>query len=519
MKRTAMRAAGATIAVAGAVALTAPSAPAAAGEPAHRPAPALLAGAAADRLVAADPAAFRLSEADELVQQSNLTGAGLQYVAYERTHRGLPVLGGDAVVVTDAAGTVLSTRVAQTRELDVTSTRAAIPAAAATRTARAQLRRVDRVGTPRLVVVADGAGRLAYEVAVAGADRRNRPARLHVVVDARSGRVIDDRTRNDVVHATGNGAYYGKQDLGGLEAGKMVDPSRPGLQCGGRNGAPYASASNEYGTGGAMDLPSGCADALWGAQKEWDMLKDWLGRNGMDGAGRGFPVRVGLQQVNAYWTGDYAEFGYSQDKKRQLTNMDVVGHEFGHGIFQHTPGGAGDWEDNENGGLNESTGDIFGALTEFYANHPADKPDYEVGELPNLIGKGPIRYMYEPSKVGDPNCYSSKIPNTEVHAAAGPQNHWFYLLAEGSNPTNGQPKSPTCNNSTVAGIGIQKAGKVFMGTLMRKTSEWTHASARAASVAAAKELFPTGGECAAVQKAWDAVSVPAGTGESCPSAR
>ena len=39
--------------------------------------------------------------------------------------------------------------------------------------------------------------------------------------------------------------------------------------------------------------------------------------------------------------------------------------------------------------------------------------------------------------VGDPNCYSSSIPNTEVHAAAGPGNHWYYLLSQGSSPTGG----------------------------------------------------------------------------------
>ena len=55
--------------------------------------------------------------------------------------------------------------------------------------------------------------------------------------------------------------------------------------------------------------------------------------------------------------------------------------------------------------------------------------------------------MYNPSLVGDPNCYSTSIPSTEVHAAAGPLNHWFYLLAEGTNPTNGQPASPTCNGT------------------------------------------------------------------------
>ncbi|GGK07982.1 hypothetical protein GCM10010123_42440 [Pilimelia anulata] len=496
---------GAAIAVTGAVALSAPSsfADTAGAAPQGRPT-ALLAASSADRLVAGDPDRFFASPADEFEQRSNVAGAGLQYIAYERTHRGLPVLGGDSVVVTNAAGEVLSTWVAQTRELNVTSTRSGISAAEATRVARAQLRKVDTAATPKLVVVADGAGKLAYEVLVEGADKKNNPARLHVVIDAKSGKVLKDRTWNEVVHATGNGGYYGKQDLGNLSSGKMVDPSRPGLQCGGQNGSAFTSSNDSYGNGGGSDLPSGCADALYAGQKEWDMLKEWLGRNGIDGNGRGFPARVGLSQVNAFWNGQYTNFGHSQDNKRQLTNIDVVGHEYGHGIFQNTPGGSG--SGNEAGGLNESTGDIFGALTEFYANHPNDKPEYEVGELPNLVGKGPIRYMYEPSKVGDPNCmWTGSAP--EVHKGAGPQNHWFYLLAEGSNPTNGQPKSPTCNNSTLTGIGIQKAGKIFMGALSRKTSGWTHAKARAASVAAAKELFAGGGECAAVQKAWDAVSV------------
>ena len=51
--------------------------------------------------------------------------------------------------------------------------------------------------------------------------------------------------------------------------------------------------------------------------------------------------------------------------------------------------------------------------------------------------------MYNPSAVGDPNCYSSSIPGTEVHAAAGPGNHWFYLLAQGTNPAGGsRPARP-----------------------------------------------------------------------------
>jgi hypothetical protein len=51
-----------------------------------------------------------------------------------------------------------------------------------------------------------------------------------------------------------------------------------------------------------------------------------------------------------------------------------------------------------------------------------------------------------------------------------PGNHWFYLLAEGTNPTNGQPTSPTCNSSTVTGVGIQNAEQDHVTTrLLMKT--------------------------------------------------
>ena len=150
----------------------------------------------------------------------------------------------------------------------------------------------------------------------------------------------------------------------------------------------------------------------------------------------------------------------------------------------------------------------MGALTEFYANNPNDPPDFLVGEKVNLGGNGPIRNMANPQALGDPNCYSAQIPNTEVHAAAGPQNHWFYLLSQGS------VGSPTCNGSTLAGIGIQKAGQVFYQGLLRKTSAWTHFAARRATLAGTLTLFP--GSCTefnAVRAAWSAISVPAQAGE------
>ncbi|GGJ81375.1 hypothetical protein GCM10010123_08970 [Pilimelia anulata] len=466
---------------------------------------------AADSLVAAEPTRFHLGPADAVGEPSVVLQDDLQYVAYTRTHKGMPVWGGDFVVVTDSSGAVRSTSVAQRLSLDA-PTAPRISAVDATAVARRRFSRVDAVESANLLVVAAGRGRLAYEVVLSGvADGEGgpRPSRQHVFVDATSGRPVRGMSYDDVREATGKGFYYGDVDLPVKET--LVDTTRQGIQCGGQDGSPMRVSGGSIGTGSGTDLPTACVDAMYAAGKEWDMLKAWLGRDGIDGKGRGFPIRVGLNQVNAFWNGQFTNFGHSSDNKRQLTVIDIVGHEFGHGIFQNTPGGSGGG--NEAGGLNESTGDIFGALTEFFANDSRDKPDYDVGELGNLSGRGPIRVMSDPSRVGDPNCFSSKIPNTEVHAAAGPQNHWFYLLAEGSNPTSGQPKSPTCDNSTVTGIGIQKAGKIFMGALNRKTSGWNHAKARAASVAAAAELFPGGPECDTVKKAWTAVSVPAAGGE------
>jgi Zn-dependent metalloprotease len=491
----------------GAAPRTAPAAPA-------KPDPRTLAAASADRLVAAKPATFRTTPKDGIVRRGVVSGLrGLQHVSYERTYDGLPVYGGDFVVTTNAAGGVLSTSVGQTEKLDV-STKATVSAAQAAATSRARVSAVESASKPRLIVVAEGSGRLAYETVVTGTEKKA-PTKLHVFVDAKTGKVV--KTFDEVRDAADDQSYYhGTVDLS-TAATSMTDPQRSGVRCGGQNGSTYTGTDSAWGNGGGTNLETACVDALYAVQKEWDMLGDWLGRNGINGSGGGFPMRVGLNQANAYWNGSYTNYGRNSSGTRQATSVDVVGHENGHAIFSTTPGGAGGGNGNEKGGMNESAGDIFGTLTEHFINEPStlDPPDYLIGEEVDLVGSGPIRNMYNPSALGDPNCYSSSIPSTEVHAAAGPQNHWFYLLAEGSNPGGGKPSSPTCNGSTVTGIGVQKAGQIFMGGLNRKVTSWSHARARVATVSAALELFPgSATECNAVKAAWSAISVPAQSGEA-----
>jgi len=91
-------------------------------------------------------------------------------------------------------------------------------------------------------------------------------------------------------------------------------------------------------------------------------------------------------------------------------------------------------------------------------------------------------------------------------------------LAEGSNPTNGQPNSPTCNNSTVTGVGIQNAMKILYNAMLMKTTASSYTSYRVWTLTAAKNLGA--GNCSlfnATKAAWNAISVPAQRNEpSCP---
>ena len=229
----------------------------------------------------------------------------------------------------------------------------------------------------------------------------------------------------------------------------------------------------------------------------------------MDGAGGWVPIRVGLADVNAYYDGTQVQVGHTQTGGRWIGSIDVVAHEFGHGVDDHTPGGI------SGQGTQEFVADTFGAATEWYANNPTDRPDYTVGEQVNLVGSGPIRYMYNPSLAGDSNCYTSSTPTDEVHAAAGPGNHWFYLMAEGTSPTDGQPTSPTCNGSSITGIGIQKAEKIMYNAMLMKTTSSSYLKYRTWTLTAAKNLYGATSctEFNAVKAAWDAVNVPAQAGD------
>ncbi|MFE9692078.1 M4 family metallopeptidase [Micromonospora sp. NPDC005806] len=473
-----------------------------------------LAARSASALVASRPAYLHASADEAFVQKQVISSEGTQYVAYDRTYKGLPVTGGDFVLATDAGGNLKYASVAQQQAIGNLATTPKQTSAAAEKTARAQLKTVTAVEGTNLVVYTLGAKpALAWESTVRGTNADG-PSRLTVDVDALTGEVL--RTQEHVMRGTGTGAWNGPSPLTlnttlSGSTYSMKDPSLTNLSCqDAATNTTFTGSDDVWGNGTATNKETGCVDALFGAQTEHKMLSAWLGRNGADGNGGYWPLRVGLNDQNAYYDGTQVQIG-KNTAGGWIGSLDVVAHEIGHGIDDHTPGGI------SGSGTQEFVADTFGAATEWYANEPStyDAPDFLVGEKINLVGSGPIRNMYNPSALGDPNCYSSSIPTTEVHAAAGPGNHWFYLLAMGSNPTNGQPTSTTCNGSTVTGLGIQKAIKIMYNAMLLKTTSSSYLKYRTWTLQAANNLYGSTGctEFNTVKAAWDAVSVPAQTGD------
>jgi zinc metalloprotease ZmpA len=499
--------AGATFTIGGVVAawtVTAVAAPVPSGPSVNSPAVALqLAKDKTAALIASKPSFLHASAEDKFVQRDVITSEGFHYVPFERTYKDLKVVGGDLVLVTNNAGQVIANSVAQDRAIENVSTTPKLAKGEAEGVASGQLKSVDQIEGTQLVVYAlGGQSRLAWETTLKGTGDEGY-SRLTVDVDAQTGKVIDSTEHVVNVVGTGSSGYSGTVSIDTTQSGttfSMVTPNFNNMPCQNATGnVTFTGPDNVWGNGNATNRETGCVDALYGAQGEIRMLAQWLGRTGMNGSNGAWPIRVGLNDLNAFYDGTQVQIGHNQ-AGQWIGSIDVITHEMGHGIDDTTPGGI------SRSGTQEFVADTFGAASEAFLRGDSD---YLVGAEINLVGTGPIRNMFNPSALGDPNCYSSAIPGTEVHAAAGPGNHWYYLLAKGTNPAGG-PTSTTCNGSTgLVGIGAQTAQRIMYNAMLMKTTASSYLRYRTWTLQAAKNLDAT---CVLFNKtkaAWDAVSVPA----------
>ncbi len=453
---------------------------------------------------AADTArAIGLADREELVARDVVKDAdGTVHTRYERTYDGLPVLGGDLVVHQRKNGARSTTK--------ATSARIAVPTTTAERA---------REGARKVIWAAGGKPVLAWETVEKGLQHDGTPSERHVVTDAATGKEL--HSYEAIETGVGNTQYSGQVTLGTAPGFTLTDTARGGHKtydlAGGTNGTGtlFTNSTDTWGNGLAGNRETAAADAHYGAAVTWDFYKNELGRNGIRGDGVAAYSRVhyGNAYVNAFWSDSCfcMTYGDGTGNAKPLTSLDVAGHEMSHGLTAST---ANLRYSKESGGLNEATSDILGTSVEFYAANASDTGDYLIGEKIDIRGNGtPLRYMDKPSKDGNSADYwSSSVGRLDVHYSSGPANHFFYLLAEGSGTKtiNGVTyNSPTYDNSTLAGIGRQKAYKIWYKALTTyMTSSTTYAGARTATLSAASDLYgATSPEYNAVNAAWKAVNV------------
>ena len=490
--------------------------------------------------------AVQRADADRFIAKDTIIDSnGTEHVRFDRTYRGLAVLGGDIVVHSrngqfQSASLTLKT----TGRPDITPTISANQAIveAGTRFGTG----FNGVPTSHLVIYARSTTpTLAHEVVFAGFKADQTPTDMHYIVDARSGKVLDKWDTIETgkpggggtictgtaAAGTGNTLYDGSVGISTTQCTsttgfQMKDLSRGGGYTTDLNGMTsgtgtiFSNSTNNWGDGTSANRASAAADAHYGIAETWDYYKIVHARNGIDGIGTGAlsKVHYGRNYVNAFWSdscycmtfgdGDGVTYG-------PLVNLDVAGHEMTHGVTSRT---AKLTYSGESGGLNESNSDIFGTMVEFYANSPTDVGDYEIGEKLYISNPGytkAFRYMYHPSLEGagrSVDCWYSGVGSLDVHYSSGPSNHYFYLLAEGSAAKtwpNGTYGSPTCNGSTVTGIGRDAAAKIqYRALTVYMTSSTNYAGDRVASLNAAADLYGAGStQYNAVAAAWSAVSV------------
>jgi Zn-dependent metalloprotease len=489
-------------------------------------------------LIDGHAAALHRADADGFVARDVVVDRdGTEHVRFDRTYRGLPVIGGDVVVHSRngqfrSASQTLKTSLRPGVGNGIGSDRAIVEAGAAFGTG------FNGVPSAHKVIYARGASPvLAYEVLMKGFKADQTPTEMHYFVDASSGRILDrydgietgkpgsggGSTCTSSASGTGDTLTLGTVSINtaGCTDGtfQMKDLSRGGgyttdlKNRTNGSGTIFSDANNSWGDGTLNDRATVGADAHYGVAETWDYYKNVHGRNGIANDGKGALSRVhyGRNYVNAFWSDSCfcMTFGDGGGSYLPLVAIDVAGHEMSHGVTSRT---ANLTYSGESGGLNEANSDIFGTMVEFYSNNPNDTPDYLIGESIYASNPGDskaLRWMYNPNKDGSsPNCYSSNIGSLDVHYSSGVANHFFYLLAEGSGAKTFGPNtvtSPTCNGSSISGIGRAQAQAIWYRALtVYMTSNTNYAGARAATMNAASDL---GYSSSAVASAWSAVGV------------
>ncbi len=337
--------------------------------------------------------------------------------------------------------------------------------------------------------------------------------RAKVYVDATTGNIIKEQNLICTVNATGTAAtkYSGSQTI---TMDNVTSNSYRLRETGRGNGietynlnnsmsyanTDFTNTSTNWTSTGYNQVAT---DAHWGAEKTYDYYNTSFNRNSLDNNGYKLLsyVHYDVNYVNAFWDGQRMTYGDGNLSMgyKEMTGLDVCGHEITHGVVQFTAQLSG----GESDALNEGFADIFGTSVEWFAR-PA-QCNWIMGNEITTSNIG-LRDLSNPSSLNQPNTYLGNLwdPNNEPHQNNGPCIYWFYLLSAGGSGTNDNNQS-----YAVSGITMAKASAIAYRALsVYMTPSTDYTNVRYCAIQAAKDLYGScSNEVIQTTNAWYAVGV------------
>ena len=239
------------------------------------------------------------------------------------------------------------------------------------------------------------------------------------------------------------------------------------------------------------------------------------GRDSYNGSGATInsTVHYGSNYNNAGWTGSQMIYGDGDGSQFGPFSraLDVVAHELTHAVTDYS---ADLIYQNESGALNEATSDILGVAAEAWSYGSVSSLTWKVGEdcyTPSTSGDA-LRYMNDPALAGDYDYYPTRYTGTAdyggVHSNSGIANLAFYLMVTGGTHPRGKTTVNVPALSSTATTSINMGAKIWYRALtVYMNSSTNFQGARNATAQAATDLYGSAATDS-VHKAWDAVAVP-----------
>lgn len=426
---------------------------------------------------------FRLRAQDLSLNRIQKDDLGFVHIRYRQTKNGLSVVGGDFIVHINPKGIVHAVNGKARDGFDLSATPAITGKAAAAAALGARQGQTATAGQPRLTYLISSQQNmhLTYEISVEGVDAKGAPVRDLVYVDANDGKVVDINPQ--VLDALNRQVYTARS--GGVN--QCIHPGTLVRSEGGFSSAdPVVNTVYEY------------------MKNVYDTYHDLFGRDSWDGSGGSMISTVhhcSIPGVAARWETDNQAIFMDTGSGSYSDCLDIVGHEFTHGVSIHSGLGTG----REAGALNEAWSDIFGAVVEIHTRPNNSSGWWIIGE--DCAPPG-IHFMSNPTQDGSSVDNYDELLDTNpagpdggnVHNNAGIANLAFYLLVNGG-------VHPRIPSGSVPALGIGPAQQIFYRatTAGYLIGDATFADARIATVQAATDLNSS--YVAAVNATWDAVKV------------